>query len=394
MYLLLHRMRILFVILFQLPIWLCLAQSQTPSSITRYTSLNDTNTFVQIKELWKVNQDFTYITFPIIKPLGERKIELQQKEGKQGYKFEANLNFRLPLIKPNENSCRFLHLTRFTLDYHSNFRMTADSSSPLTPPTQEVGLGLDLNIWNNKQSAISSLFGKNKIKEDNSIGSLKSFSITLQAHHYSNGQPPGFFIYNEDKSQVRNDYSKGDFSTNFIKVSGLYNILTPKNNLWSLYLWGRFDGRFYGFEFTPDQQYRFGQNRAGASIDFLSKPQLRKKTKVWIQNDQKLKIRKAYVFQARLSVETIIGKLHLFEPNLIASNQPFRTNLKLDLRFQPLNASSISFYSKFYLGRDYLNIRYDDIVWTAQLGISVPLNRFSIPRWESKNAFIEFLEDE
>lgn len=362
------------------------------TKITRYPTLNDTSTFSIIREIWKTNQDFTYITFPIVKSIGERRINLQQKEGKQGYKFEANLNFRLPLFKPNENTGAFMNISRFTLDYHSNFRMTADSSSPLTPPTQEVGLGYDINIWNNKQRAFSSLFKGDTFKEPSTIGAIKSFSLTLQMHHYSNGQPPGFFIYSSDSSdssEVRNDYSRGDFSTNFIKVSGLYNILTPKNNLWSFTTWGRFDGRFYGFEFTPDQQYRFGQNRAGVSIDFLSKPQMRNKTKTWVQKGKQLTIKKAFVFQARLSIETIIGKLHLFDANLTSTNNTYRTNINIDLRYLPLNSSSISIFTKFYIGRDYLNIRYDDIIWTSQLGISVPLNRFYMPRWDSKESLVK-----
>ena len=388
-------MRILFLPFLSLITTICFSQQTTdtttfspPSEITRYPTLNDTSAFSMIREIWKTNQGFSYITFPIVQSIGDRRIDLQQKEGKQGYKFEANLNFRLPLFKPNENTCGFMRISRFTLDYHSNFRMTADSSSPLTPPTQEVGLGYDINIWNNKQRAFSRLFKDDTFKESSAVGAIKSFSLTLQAHHYSNGQPPGFFIYTSDSSEVRNDYSRGDFSTNFIKVSGLYNILTPKNNLWSFTTWGRFDGRFYGFEFTPDQQYRFGQNRVGLSIDFLSKPQMRNKTKTWIQDGKQLSIKKAFVFQARLSIETIIGKLHLFDANLTSTNNTYRTNINLDLRYLPLNSSSLSLFTKFYIGRDYLNIRYDDIIWTSQIGISVPLNSYRIPRWDSKESFV------
>lgn len=351
-------------------------------NITRYSIDRDTSVFFLIRDFWKANQNYSYITFPVVKSIGERKIDLEPGEGEKGYKFEALIDVRYSILQPRINSMNFVKLSRFTLDYRSNFRMTADESSPLTPATQDVGLGFDVNLWNNQLVVKKQMF---KYSTMNSMpqGEVKSLSMNIQAHHYSNGQPAGFFKYTVDSSDFRNDYDRGDFSTNYVKIGLLYNQLSKENNLWSASMWARFDGDFFGLEFTPVQQFRIGQNRVGLMIDYHSKPLARKKAQQWKQGGEVYLLKRMYTLDVRLSSETILGKLHLFDANLEGNSGKFRTNFALHVHYQPLSSNAIGFLFNGYFGRDYLNIRYDDIIWTAQVGISITLDRYYPMRWNS-----------
>ncbi len=379
--------------------WVCLVFSvyafpQNESAINndikinRYSLDRDTSVYFLIRDFWKATDNLSYLTFPVVKSINDRKIDLVEREGKNGYKFETNINIRFPILQPRINSVTLAKISRITLDYGTNFRMTGDESSPLTPISQEVGLGVDLQVWNNKTKPWKHLFERTT-GVGNSAETIKSLSFNIQAHHFSNGQPEGVFLYTADSTKRRNDYRQGDFSTNFVKISALYQILSEQNNLYSFKAWSRFDGDFFGFEFTPDQQYRYGQNRVGFAFDFYSKPHQRKKTQLWEQDGVKYIIKRLHTFHVQISTETILGKLHLFEPNLSNNSNQFRTNLNVILHYQPLSSRSIGFILKAYTGRDYLNIRYDDIIWTVQGGISVSLDQHYPFRWKSSQSIVE-----
>src|SRR5215207_10824875 len=84
-----------------------------------------------------------YLVFPVIKPVADRSIALEDGEGKNGYWLENHFGYRFAIYKGKYYSSPFLQRMRFTLDANLTGRLTRDNSNPLLPFNNKFGLGLD-----------------------------------------------------------------------------------------------------------------------------------------------------------------------------------------------------------------------------------------------------------
>src|SRR5688572_5398353 len=151
-------------------------------------------------DVLRYHDPIMYLAFPIIQPVVDRQVELENGEGKDGYWLQSHFAYRFTIYKGKYYSAPILQRMRFTLDASLLSRLTRDDSNPLLPFNNKFGLGLDF--------LLSSLNGLKKEK-------ARLLWTTLQLHHYSNGQADSFFIENPIQ---RNNYRSGDFSTNYGRI--------------------------------------------------------------------------------------------------------------------------------------------------------------------------------
>tara|TARA_R110002096_G_scaffold135456_2_gene287124 strand:+ start:24635 stop:25762 length:1128 start_codon:yes stop_codon:yes gene_type:complete len=339
--------------------------------------IHDTSYYGEMQRIFLSHEGISYGSpFNLVSSLGERRIELNEGEGKQGNLLAANLDLRYPIAMGRPSSNSFYRRSRLTFDYRVNFRMTLDDSKPIVPYSNDVGLGYDF------------IFHDSKFKwwfEDDSVGNLSPleknskyqfYTLSVQAHHYSNGQPLGFYLVNADSSDQRNNYQNGDFSTNFIRLKLIWTLAdNSKHSLMNVSLGARFDGGFGGaLKYSDEQIQSYGQTRLEAGFDYFTEP--RERLFFW-------KTQTLLQYRYRATLEYISDDLSLFRPNLVGSNSAYRLSGHGFFEIRPLNHRSVGYMLHLFAGRDYLNIRYDDIVFVAQFGVSLCLDKFNPFGWRN-----------
>ncbi|MFZ4930298.1 hypothetical protein [Chryseobacterium sp. Mn2064] len=283
----------------------------------------------------------------------ERLSPLEDKEGKNGYWLEGNMNFRFAFYKGAYYSPKWIQRLRVTFDAGFIVRMTQDSSSPLLPTNNEFGIGADYFLS----------------KFDFSGQKWHSW-FTFQAHHYSNGQSDNPF---RDASNLRNNYKNGDFSTNYLR--GIVYFAKP---IWtygiaSAGLGYQRDMTFFNpLTITEEMKHgSYGQNRLLLNLQLL-----RRSTFVITENsDIKPKFttinkRQKFAFRSEMSY-IIDGDLRPLAP----TNKKYRFAAHNYIIWYPWEKADIGFIIKHYYGRDYLNIRYDDVIHGIQAGITIDVNK-------------------
>ena len=123
--------------------------------------------------------------------------------------------------------------------------------------------------------------------------------------------------------------------------------------------------------YSDEQKGRYGKQRLEYSLDYHTKL---------------LSVREDIYYQLhfKLKGEVITDNLNEFKPNLNNSNK-YRSGIHLFSELRPLRYRSIGFMLHGYYGRDYLNIRYDDIVVSIQAGITFSLQKYYPMGWRIKN---------
>ncbi|MFT5925330.1 MAG: hypothetical protein ACI9WL_000059 [Rubritalea sp.] len=323
-----------------------------------------------IQKAWKANQDPSYLTIaPFVSPIAARRVPLRNGEGSSSNfsLMEANLNFQFTLMQGKEKwPSNFWKMNRLTFDYNGTFRMLLDESKPLTPSNQRVGLSWNTNIW-------TSLLGCSMYSTDSAEKkymrpstsdkrSLEFVNFKTSVHHFSNGQSPGFFYTDLETGRTRNDYQSGDFSTNYLLFEGTYGKFNTKsNNLHQFSLgyrqdWGQGEDGF--LIFSKEQEGRYGKHRLYGVYDYRN----------GFSNGNELHL--------RMQMWSILSELDRFQANLKDANSKYRIYGEFALEFSPRYHKTIGYFLRIFYGRDYLNIRFDDIIFTTQFGISLNLDKY------------------
>lgn len=307
-----------------------------------YNIEDSTESISLIRQFWSANRQPSYVSVPYITPIKDRRIQTVQGEGKENLQLlEAFINLSFPLFFGKESNKKLL-----SLEYTANFRMTLDNSKPLTPGSNHIGLSL-YKIISYKNS-------------ENNI--LNFFSTRIQLKHYSNGQDPGFYYVDPtNSSNFRNSYSSGDFSTNYLwfqLTKGTY-----RKSIGSLHQ-TTFGYRYdlgtdeSTFAFTKEQENSYGRHRLSLNYDYRTK-----------------RFNKNYEHHFRFDSEYIIGDLSKFNSNLLNDSKKYRLSIKGLYELAPKNHYSVGYFISAYYGRDYLNIRFDDIIFSIQAGITLSLDK-------------------
>ena len=303
-------------------------------------------------QLLNYQDQLMYVTFPVIHPISSRKIPLKNGEGENGYWLEGNFSNRFIVHKGKYYNPAWLQRLRFTFDAALTPRLTRDESSPLLPSNNKFGVGMDLLV-----SSLPALLRSR----------VTPAWITVQMQHYSNGQSDSFFI--EEDGLKRNNYRSGDFSTNSLRVMfNLANIAANENVVAAGIGWQREIDLQGPFGLSEELDKSYGKNRLLFSFQWIRVSKL--VTRNLVLKSTTEKVAKKRHFSFRTDVEYIVGDL---------SNFPLERKNRLGchayLTYMPSFTNEVGFMIHTYAGRDYLNIRFDDIVFIGQAGLYMRINR-------------------
>ncbi|MEI6947605.1 hypothetical protein V9K67_10460 [Paraflavisolibacter sp. H34] len=302
-------------------------------------------------ELLKNHDPISYLAYPHITPLVKRQRELQNGEGKNGYWFEGHLTNRFTIYRGKYYSRPFFQRLRFTFDVGMMPRLTRDTSNPLLPYNNRFGLGLDFSL--------------NRVSNQ-PVAARGRLWTTLQLHHLSNGQADSFFVAGNGK---RNNYRGGDFSTNYYRVLLNYARLVGRRSLVSSGLGYQQEINIGGpLLLSPELKGYYGLQRLLFHFQWMRPSRLTTQTYRNLSSPQKdsVRILRRRRLACRTELEYIRDDLSLFP-----GNRKYRLAGHQYLTYMPSVSNDLGFLLHLYAGRDYLNIRFDDVVFIAQAGVFV-----------------------
>lgn len=350
-------------------------------------SLHRSTIYHLVQRSWIANQEPSYASvLPFVPSIKERRVPLRQGEGMntEFSLLEANLNLSFPLffgtyrnwINKDNETVGFHKRHRITFDYNGNFRMSLDDSKPIFPSNNRVGLSWYLNLFNSQTGWIH----KDRFR-DRKISTMKKnlsfLNALMRFHHFSNGQAGDFFYSEEENNQdaKRNNYRAGDFSTNYLyweATYGWYDINEISLHQISLGYRSDFGTEEGTLAFSEEQIRTYGKKRLSLKYDHRT-----------TKNSNNMQ------FHFRGEFGYILGNLDWFVPNLVdnkgnTDTGKYRFNMRGLFELAPDNHRTIGYFFSIYYGRDYMNIRYDDIIFSTQLGVTLSLDKFFMPNLKSE----------
>ncbi|MFZ4796380.1 MAG: hypothetical protein ACOYMA_02735 [Bacteroidia bacterium] len=342
--------------------------------------------YTSLQAVFIGNQPISYFAWmPEFYPI-ERPIKLQSEEGKYGYLFEANFDQNYTLFQGRSNANYFWQTTKLSFKYAPLLRLTFDMNNYLLPTNQKVGGQLEKVLWDNHTNY--KIYKKNLETIDekslrNSTKPIKMVYLSLTGMHYSNGL---IFQKNfSDSAKTRNNYQKGYFSTNYFQAIFYYSYLQQK--LLTIGLGYQLD-----VSGMNDQMNRYGQNRILLILQSRSKPRtayfnlvprLRTIKETDNNTGKTYVLKRLWEHRFRFESEFIAGNLDNFK-----RSQDYRFGMHLYYEILPLRSRSVGAMIHTYYGRDYLNIRYDDVVFGVMGGLTISFNKYINPRFSAKNYIV------
>jgi hypothetical protein len=302
-------------------------------------------------EMLKFHDPYMYLVYPIVNPIVDRRLDLMDGEGKGGYWAEGNFAHRFSVYKGKYYSHPWQQRLRMTFDVGLTIRLTNDYSSPLLPSSNKFGFGIDYLL--------------------SDLRNLKNPTTTItwttfQLHHYSNGQADSFFTSGAIK---RNNYKGGDFSNNYWR--GLINIarVLKEKNIFSTGFGYQRDVDLGGpLSRSVEFKNYYGDSRLLFNMQWTRKPLYKTVTyanKSKDSNDS-VNVVKRRQLAFRTEFDYILGNLDNFP-----GTSKYRLGWHSWLTYMPSVTNEVGFIAHTYVGRDYMNIRFDDVVFVGGLGIYV-----------------------
>jgi hypothetical protein len=289
----------------------------------------------------------------VVEPIADRPVPLENGEGKNDYWLEGNFAYRFALFQGRYYTYPLFQRVRPTIDFELTSRLTRDKSNPLLPINNKFGVGVDF--------LLSSLHGLSKEK-------TTLLWTTFQLHHYSNGQADSFYI---EGPVQRNNYRSGDFSTNYWKGL-LYISHTGQKNMVTGSIGYRQDINLGGpLTRTKELYNNYGEQRILASLQFINRPNLTTITyfnRATTEEDIVI-VQRQRQWLYRAEVEYIFSELSKY-----MGDNKYRLGWHNYLTYLPSLTSEVGFILHTYIGRDYLNIRFDDIVFVGEAGLTLRFN--------------------
>jgi hypothetical protein len=346
----------------------------------------DPSVYTAMQNIWYSNERISYLSIPKYNYLENPSIPLREGEGKNGYLFEGNIYHQAPILMGRNHGNHLWQTTRLTFDYGFNIRMATDSSNPLIPNNNIIGLTYDKILWDSytglnplSHSLAHSFTDWNRFEQ-----SLSTLSINLTGHHYSNGQPPGFFYRDtvNGTPRQRNDYLEGDFSTNYLQIGLTYSRMYPSRSIFSFKFAYQQDGNVFGpLNFSEEQIKSYGQKRLLGFLQYRFVWRNLSNRIATITNNcdtciltRDVNLYRSYELLVRFDYEFILDDLSLYP-----HSNKYRFNPHLYVVYTKPNWRALGFVFHCYYGRDYSNIRYDLPVFAILGGISINFNKYRAP---------------
>jgi len=188
--------------------------------------------------------------------------------------------------------------------------------------------------------------------------------LTLQLHHYSNGMADSFFI---DNPVHRNNYRSGDFSTNYGKVLLSFGRSSRERSIAIASIGLQQDIDVGGpLSRSKELERNYGDSRLLFSFQWAQKPQLRTVNYTNYSKPERstVSVEKRRQVGFRTELEYILGNLDEF-----AGTNKYRIGWHNYFTYAPAVTNEVGFMAHTFVGRDYLNMRFDDIVFVGELGL-------------------------
>lgn len=323
-----------------------------------------------------------------------RILPLREGEGKNGYLLEGQIDQVFPLMWNRNQENHFWQTSRLSFRYAPALRMSEDDSHVIIPTNQKVGAQLDKVVWDNQTRYI--IFAprghkydyKDNYKWMQGNEPLKMLQLQANLMHFSNGQRSGVYATSSDSVIRRNDYTKGDFSTNYFNAMLIYS--RYHYSLLSAGLGyqedlGTPDGTF---SYVMQQERRYGRHRFLGLLQYRTRPfsnPLSRHIRFYDPGtDKYYKVDRQIELRFRLETEYIVGDLSDFK-----RSKDYRMNTHFFAELNFFRSRSFNVFLHGYYGRDYFNIRYDDIIWAVHFGGSLSLIRYRPPRFDPNEGLHE-----
>lgn len=301
------------------------------------------------QDLLRNHDPLLYVSpFPNFTPLNDRQIELGDGEGRGGYWLEGQMSHRFILAKGKSYSRKALQRLRATFDIGFLVRMARDKSDPLLPGNNDVGIGVDYLL-----SSLKNMTDMTKTK----------LWMKIQMHHYSNGQSGDFYL---NPVLKRHRYENGNFSTNYILVQLNAARLNNKNHLLSTGLGYQHNLALCNpLEMNEELTHNYGVHRLLAAFQIQTHP-IEKEAK---RRKKTVTFTKYHQWAWRTELSAIVDK------NLknYAHDSKYRLGWHNYVYWMPSLDNEVGFQVHTYVGRDYLNIRFDDVIFSIQGGFIVKI---------------------
>lgn len=346
----------------------------------------DPSVYTAMQNVWYSNEKISYLSIPNFNYLEKPSISLREGEGKNGFLFEGNIFHQAPILMGRNHGNHIWQTSRLTFDYGFNVRMTTDSSNPLIPNNNIIGITYEKYLWDSytKLNPFRSSIEHSFTNWNNLEQPLSTLSLNVTAHHYSNGQPPGFFLFDTLNGIPikRNDYLKGDFSTNYLQIGLTYSKMFATRSIFSFKLAYQRDGNVVGpLSFSDEQVKSYGQNRIMGFAQYRHVWTRLSDRIATVSNNcdtcnlrKEVNLFKSYEILVRFDYEFILGDLSLYP-----HSNKYRFNPHLYVLFTRPNWRALGLVLHCFYGRDFANIRYDLPVFGLLGGLSLNFNKYRAP---------------
>ncbi len=361
---------------------------------------NDTTVYFAIHTLFAAIEPISYFNF-FANSYKKKLPHLQDLAPEESDKMKLEINLYIPLTiyRGRGMSKNGFQASRVTFDYWGQLRVGENESSPILPPTNAFGFAWDWSPWDNFRGfALKKYEQKDSMKIElgskffnirgpydrrhfwNSHTSTNYKAVTTQFKlmHYSNGQGKGFYV---DNQNLRHDYQNGDFSTNYLQGLVGWHLAQKEGDIFSI--WGGYRRDLQLIEgllkFAPEQERNFGKNRLLLNLQYVSKAIRIWKFKKYSVDYTKTKNNRYYLndymnLQWRAEMVFITDK-DLDNWRAGTSEKKYRFGIKNFLKINFLRNRNFGFVVQHYWGRDYHNIRFDNVYSILNFGLNFKFNK-------------------
>ena len=313
----------------------------------------------------------------------DSSLPLRQEDGADGFMLTGNFSMPFTLLKGRDGQPTFRKTFSMYINPEFSWRIVNNTtSSPVVPLNTKAGLGLYKSFIISKEYKFEQ---RKRVTETLKFVDEKPFqSLVLdgQVMHYSNGQDSTVYYYDRidsvkfpniafDTSRYSVDFKSGNFSTNYVKLGTVYNVLFHRLNTASLGAYYRREFHLDKAEYEKDQIKKYGYHRLEGFIQY--KTSIRRawwpfRTNNHHTNDHgKVTVPGLVQDQIRFDYEWILDDISNYNPNS-KRDRPF--SFSITYENQRLSHRTMGYFAKYYVGRDPLNIRYRLWVHYWTLGVT------------------------
>lgn len=359
--------------------------------LSLYKSNSDSTVYRALHSIFTSNEDISYLGHHADFSSLKQRFPLEEGAGRTGYLFEGSVHQRFTVFKGRDGSRHGTKAQKIAFYFGYDIRMTNDSSHPLLPSNQLIGIEWTKNLWNSFTSK-RTVNKSGKISDKRNwytLGgpTLHTLYMTIMANHYSNGQPPGFFTNSTTKEH---DYINGDFSTNNLRLMLIGSRFTQRENnkhiirrhLVTAGLGYQYDAGTNNsvFAYSQEQDNSYGRHRLKGLFQWRISP-----IKFWTYNkarkseadpSKEYRIKELFEIKVRWQPVYILGNLNQYYEDELGGEHRFASRTTFQLL--PMRHRTMSLILQHYYGRDYFNIRYDNIVSTFLIGLTFNFDK-SLP---------------